>query len=104
MIYFLFILKIPSNFEEIGGFAQLIGISLLFGLVLSIPVFILMSYFLYYFSNKLNDSIKIILLSVLGFTGTFSTFAIVDTHSFFHFSKALFFPLTYALVLVITLY
>lgn len=85
------------------GFLELIFIAVVMGGVLSSPTFIILGYFLSIFSLKLNRLILLIFLCLIGFLGTFSTFALFDTHSFFHLSKALYFPLTYVLVLVFSI-
>jgi hypothetical protein len=91
------------DFNDIEGFVQLIGISLLFGLVLSFPTMFIIGCIIYYYENLNRE--KVLYISVaIGVFGTFTTFAIVDIHSFTSISKAMYFPLTYALVLIISLF
>lgn len=90
------------NFEWIFLYdlGQLVLIAGLMGGFLSILTFIAMGYYLVLESYKRSNLFNKITLSSLGFLGTFLTFALTDKHSFTSFGSQMFLPLTYALILV----
>lgn len=89
--------------KSLIGFLELILIAIVMGGVLSFPTFIILGYYIASFSGKKNVLTNKLILFFIGFIGTFATFAIIDSHSFTSISPALYFPLTYALVLVLSL-
>lgn len=96
-------LNLSFNSKALIGFLELILIAVIMGGILSSPTFITLGYFLNVYSIKLSRLLLLIFLCLISLLGTFATFAIFDSHSFFHLSKALYFPLTYALVLVFSI-
>jgi len=90
------------NFK-ISDFLYILPGTVIVGLIFSAPTFILLACILYNFSYKLSKPIKVVLIFIIGLLGICATFAIVIGRNFFHFGEDWYFPLTYALVFVLSL-
>lgn len=105
-LFFILQGDVQPNFEwkflyELGILVLIAGFM---GGILSIPTFIAMGYYLVLVSYKKTKLFNKITLSIIGFLGTFLTFGIFDSHSFSSLDSQMYFPFTYAVILVISVW